>query len=108
MDFSLTEEQQAMVDAARRFAQQRLKPSYRARETAGRIEREIVQEMGALGFLGAELPQGFYRLRLSGSLVDRAGNALDGDANGTAGGSDPSGDASPDTAPCSDRACEPG
>ena len=57
MDFSLTEEQQAMVDAARRFAQQKLKPGYRARETAGRIEREIVQEMGALGFLGAELPQ---------------------------------------------------
>jgi cyclohexanecarboxyl-CoA dehydrogenase len=57
MDFSLTQEQQAMVDAARRFAQQKLKPGYRARETAGRIEREIVQEMGALGFLGTELPQ---------------------------------------------------
>ena len=56
MDFSLTEEQQAMVDVARRFAQQKLKPGYRARETAGRIEREVVQEMGALGFLGVELP----------------------------------------------------
>jgi len=57
MDFSLTEEQQAMVDAARRFAQQKLKPGYRARESAGRIEREVVQEMGALGFLGVELAQ---------------------------------------------------
>jgi cyclohexanecarboxyl-CoA dehydrogenase len=57
MDFSLSEEQQAMVDAARRFAQQKLKPGYRARESAGRIERAVVEEMGALGFLGAELPQ---------------------------------------------------
>lgn len=57
MDFSLTEEQQAMVNAARRFAQQKLKPGDRARESAGRIERTLVQEMGALGFLGAELPQ---------------------------------------------------
>lgn len=57
MDFSLTAEQQAMVDTARRFAQQRLKPRYRARESAGSIEREVVEEMGALGFLGAELPQ---------------------------------------------------
>jgi cyclohexanecarboxyl-CoA dehydrogenase len=57
MDFSLTQEQQAMVDAARRFAQQKLKPGYRAREAAGRIERAVVEEMGALGFLGAELPQ---------------------------------------------------
>ena len=46
-----------MADAARRFAQQKLKPGYRARESAGRIERAVVQEMGALGFLGAELPQ---------------------------------------------------
>lgn len=57
MDFSLTQEQQAMVDTARRFAQQRLKPGYRAGESAGRIEREVTEEMGALGFLGAELPQ---------------------------------------------------
>jgi cyclohexanecarboxyl-CoA dehydrogenase len=57
MDFSLTPEQQAMVDTARRFAQQKLKPGYRSRESAGCIERSLVQEMGALGFLGAELPQ---------------------------------------------------
>ena len=51
MDFSLTEAQQAMVDVARRFAQQKLKPGYRARESAGCIERALVQEMGALGLL---------------------------------------------------------
>lgn len=57
MDFSLTQEQQVMADTARRFAQQKLKPGYRSRESAGCIERTLVQEMGALGFLGAELPQ---------------------------------------------------
>ncbi|MCX7140430.1 MAG: cyclohexanecarboxyl-CoA dehydrogenase [Proteobacteria bacterium] len=57
MDFSLTQEQQAMADTARRFAQQKLKPGYRSREAAGCIERTLIQEMGALGFLGAELPQ---------------------------------------------------
>jgi cyclohexanecarboxyl-CoA dehydrogenase len=57
MDFSLTQEQQAMADAARRFAQQKLKPGYRTRESAGCIERTLVREMGALGFLGVELPQ---------------------------------------------------
>ena len=57
MDFSLSQEQQAMADAARRFAQQKLKPGYRTRESAGCIERDLVREMGELGFLGAELPQ---------------------------------------------------
>lgn len=46
-----------MADTARRFAQQKLKPGYRSREAAGCIERTLIQEMGALGFLGAELPQ---------------------------------------------------
>ena len=32
MDFSLTSEQQELVDAASRFAKDRLAPSYRARE----------------------------------------------------------------------------
>ncbi len=57
MDFSLSEEQQAMAEAARRFARQKLKPGYKAREKSGRIEREVAAQMGALGFLGAELPQ---------------------------------------------------
>jgi len=41
-----------------------------------------------LQFQGGVLADGLYRLRLSGTLAiyDTAGNALDGDANGTAGG----------------------
>lgn len=57
MDFSLSHEQQALVDSAGRFAKNRLAPYYRAREDAQRVEREIVLEMGELGFLGLELPE---------------------------------------------------
>lgn len=57
MDFELSPEQQALVEAARRFADTRLAPRYRDRERAGAIEPEIVREMGKLGFLGPELPE---------------------------------------------------
>ena len=57
MDFSLSPEQQALVDTARRFARERLAPGYKAREKAERIEREVIREMGELGFLGPELPE---------------------------------------------------
>lgn len=57
MDFSLTSEQQALVDTAGRFSRERLAPGYQAREKAQRIEREVVREMGAMGFLGPELPE---------------------------------------------------
>ena len=57
MDFGLAPEQQALVDSASRFARDRLAPSYRAREAALSIERDVVLEMGGLGFLGPELPE---------------------------------------------------
>ncbi len=44
-----------IVDTARRFAQERLAPTAAAREKAGRIEPEIVRELGEMGFLGATL-----------------------------------------------------
>jgi len=57
MEFNLSPEQQALVDTAGRFAKNRLAPGYRAREKAECIEREVVREMGELGFLGPELPE---------------------------------------------------
>lgn len=42
-----------IVEAARRFAQERLAPHAAAREQAGRIEPEIIRELGEMGFLGA-------------------------------------------------------
>lgn len=42
-----------VVETARRFAQERLMPGAAEREKAGRIEPEILRELGELGFLGA-------------------------------------------------------
>ena len=42
-----------IIEAARRYAQERLAPGAAAREKAGRIEPEIVRELGEMGFLGA-------------------------------------------------------
>ncbi len=42
-----------VIEAARRYAQERLAPGAAAREKAGRIEPEIVRELGEMGFLGA-------------------------------------------------------
>ncbi len=57
MEFSLSPEQQALVDTAGKFARNRLAPGYRAREQALCVEREVVQEMGSMGFLGPEMPE---------------------------------------------------
>ena len=50
-----TDADDLVVETARRFAQERLAPTAAAREKAGRIEPEIVRELGDLGFLGATL-----------------------------------------------------
>ena len=42
-----------IIETARRFAQERLAPTAAARETLGRIEPEIIAELGQMGFLGA-------------------------------------------------------
>ena len=44
-----------IIETARRFAQERLVPTASAREQAGRIEPEIIRELGEMGFLGATL-----------------------------------------------------
>ena len=74
MEFSLTAEQQTLVDSARAYAQE-LAPGYKAREQAERIEDEVRQEMGAKGFIAPEISkelggQGVSRLT-SGMLLEQ-------------------------------------
>ncbi|MEM7255140.1 MAG: acyl-CoA dehydrogenase family protein [Pseudomonadota bacterium] len=57
MDFALTDDQQAIRDTAQRFADERLAPHYLDRTKTGRIERELIRDMGALGLIGADLPE---------------------------------------------------
>jgi len=59
VDFGLTDEQQAIQDAAKRFSRERLAPEYQAREKVGRMDRELLQEMGALGLIGCDLPEAY-------------------------------------------------
>ncbi|MFZ5652875.1 MAG: acyl-CoA dehydrogenase family protein [Pseudomonadota bacterium] len=56
MDFALDDLQTSLVDAARRFAEQRLAPAYRDRERHGVIEPELIRAMGELGLIAPEVP----------------------------------------------------
>lgn len=65
MDFALTAEQEAIRDLARRFAQERLAPGYRAAEDAGRMDPELVREMGGLGLIASDMAE-----EVGGSATD--------------------------------------
>lgn len=52
MDFLLTEEQMAVRDAARDFAQNVLKPGVIDRDTNQRFPKDEIKQLGELGFLG--------------------------------------------------------
>jgi len=52
-----SEEQQAFKSAAERFAREKLASRYQAREQEAAIDRKLVREMGALGLIGADLPE---------------------------------------------------
>ncbi|HNB29309.1 MAG TPA: acyl-CoA dehydrogenase family protein, partial [Alphaproteobacteria bacterium] len=53
----LTEEQQAIVDMARNFAESELKPNATAWEKAGYIPDEVAVKMGELGLMGMLVPE---------------------------------------------------
>jgi alkylation response protein AidB-like acyl-CoA dehydrogenase len=52
MDFELSEEQKAVRDAARDFAQNVLKPGVIARDREQRFPKEEMKQLGELGFMG--------------------------------------------------------
>lgn len=57
MTATLTDDQRAFQDVARRFARERIAPGYMAREREARVERSLLREMGTLGLIGADLPE---------------------------------------------------
>ncbi|MEM1261365.1 MAG: acyl-CoA dehydrogenase family protein [Pseudomonadota bacterium] len=66
MDFSLTEQQQAMRDAARQFAQNRLPDEADAIErSATPPSKALIKEFAEMGFLGINIPEEFGGLGLS-------------------------------------------
>ncbi|MFC3167876.1 acyl-CoA dehydrogenase family protein [Paracoccus fontiphilus] len=75
MDFSLTEEQAAIVDMARDFGADRIAPHARAWEADGTIPRDLWPDVAALGLGGlyvAEAYGGSGLSRLDGVLVFEA------------------------------------
>lgn len=53
----LTEDQELVRSTAREFARARLAPHAREWEAAGAIPREVIDELGSLGFLGMTVPE---------------------------------------------------
>ena len=70
-DLSLTEEQELARKAARDFATERVLPRAAGIDEQGRIPRELIAEMGALGFMGSYVPE-----RYGGSGLDAVSYAL--------------------------------
>lgn len=59
MYFGLSEEQKAVQETAKRFANERLAPVYADREADGFMDRGLIAELGSMGFIGPELPEEF-------------------------------------------------
>ncbi len=54
-----TDELTELRDMTRKFATDRIAPGYLAREKAGKMDMDLVREMGALGLIAPELPEEF-------------------------------------------------
>jgi glutaryl-CoA dehydrogenase (non-decarboxylating) len=57
MFFELSEEQRIIKDSVKRFAEERIAPVQEEDEKKGIFRREIVSEMGKLGFFGGVIPE---------------------------------------------------
>jgi len=57
MTYDLTKEQKAMRDAAADYATNRIAPFHETDELEGKFRKEIVKEMGELGFWGTIIPE---------------------------------------------------
>ncbi|MFT6559779.1 cyclohexanecarboxyl-CoA dehydrogenase [Sneathiella sp.] len=71
MDFSLSEDQQSILDAARQFSVNEVAPGYQARDKSGQFSRDLTRKMGALGLIASEQPE-----ELGGSGVDHLTTGL--------------------------------
>lgn len=57
MDFSLNEEQIAIRDTCREFAEQEIKPIAEELDATGKFPYELIRKMGELGLLGLPFPE---------------------------------------------------
>ncbi len=71
MDFTLTDEQQMIRDAARDFALNEVQPVAAKYDESGEFPLENIQKMGEMGLMGIEVPEEY-----GGSGLDTIGYAL--------------------------------
>ena len=71
MDFSLSEEQRAIRDAARTFAQRELAPGAAERDAGEHFPRALIDAMAEMGYLGGVVPE-----RHGGSGLDHVSFAV--------------------------------
>src|SRR5713226_8122925 len=70
MDFSLSDEQQRLVDTARKFTRERIIPVAQKLDEHGTFPSEICKDGWALGLMNVEVPTGYGGLGLSCSDHD--------------------------------------
>jgi len=56
---SFTEDQSAIRDAARDFAMTEIDPGAHARDASGEFPKELIQQLGEMGFLGMTVPEAY-------------------------------------------------
>ena len=54
-----TEDQIAIQDAAREFAQAEIEPGAMARDASGEFPKEIIRQLGDMGFMGMTVPEAY-------------------------------------------------
>jgi glutaryl-CoA dehydrogenase (non-decarboxylating) len=59
IDFTLTDENRLVQQTARDFAEAEILPNIRAWDAAGEVHPEVFAKLGALGFLGAPIPEAY-------------------------------------------------
>ena len=65
LDAQLSDEERMVRDTAEGFAQEKLLPRVTSAYLDERFDREIMDELGALGLLGATISPGIWRRRAS-------------------------------------------
>ena len=71
LDFSLSDEQKALVDVARRFARERIVPVAAECDRDARFPKDVFEAAHALGLVNATVPAEF-----GGSELGELSNAL--------------------------------
>ena len=68
MQFEFDEVGQAIQEAARRFADEKLLPFYQSREAVDHFDRDLLKEMGGLGLVAPDLPEQYGGIGASGLI----------------------------------------